>query len=236
MSMRKLRESIHATRRADDFARDAYLFIARAAILTKSWQSYVPAVAHLTKFISRSPSTSNSSTKSMAVLSESDARAVATWMMLDYACRLDDFDSAIQIAYSSRPESTSSPSYTTSRVKFLTKPDFLSIKLLLSILHSDFISFFKLLKRVDGYSAAIASFAIPKMRRQALKCLAVSYLEVEKTWVEQCVGGMEWTELVKSEGVGWELVEKDVKGEMVDTVVIRRVKAKGTQSSDAPRK
>jgi len=88
--------------------------------------------------------------------------------------------------------------------------------ILRSLVKDDWVAFWKVRKRVDGYQRALLGFAEEAVRLHALKCLAKTYFSVERTFVET-MADKEWPELVKS-GVGWELAEGD-------KIIIRRPKA-----------
>jgi hypothetical protein len=79
MAMRRLREGILGSRRRDTFAQRAYMFIAQASILTRSWESYQPTLRHLVHDIhAHSP------------LTALELRDFVGYMILDLACRQNE--------------------------------------------------------------------------------------------------------------------------------------------------
>jgi hypothetical protein len=188
MAMRKLRESVVATRRRDLFAQRCYIFIIRVAILVSAWESYLPALTYLLHDI-----------HPVTPLDPSELNELVIFQILDYACRLGDLHTA-----------------------YLTKVAYgISDRKLLAVLHSlvrdDWMSFWRVRKKVDGYQRAIMSFAENDMRLRALKCLGKTYFSAEKSFVE-AMADREWDQLVAG-GLGWELQDDDV-------VTIRRAKAR----------
>jgi hypothetical protein len=193
--MRKLRESLTATHRVDAFARSTYLFIIRATILVGAWEAYVPAISHLLATIAP-----------ISPLSESDARAVGVWRVLDAACRQNDVARAMALRAS------------------LAMRDASVDGVIRALLHGEWGAWWMAKRRVDGYMRALMEPAEARVRVAALKCLARAYLSVEREFVER-VAGRSWEELVERDGIGWELV-KGEEGGGKDVVVIRRVKGR----------
>lgn len=188
MAMRKLRESIVATRRHDVFAQRCYLFIIRVAILVSSWESYLPALTYLLHEI-----------HPVTPLDTSELNELVIFQILDHACRLGDFHSAylVKIGYG----------ITDRKVQVILN----------SLVRDDWMSFWKIGKKVDGYQRSILAFAENDLRLRALKCLGKSYFSAEKGFIE-AMTDRPWDRLV-ADGVGWELGENNV-------VVIRRAKGR----------
>jgi hypothetical protein len=188
MAMRKLRESIVATRRRDVFAQRCYIFIIRVAILVSAWESYLPALTYLLHEI-----------HPVTPLDTSELNELVIFQILDYSCRLGDFHTAysVKVAYG------------------------INNRKLQTILHSlardDWMSFWRVRKKVDGYQRAIMGFADNEMRLRALKCIGKTYFSAEKSFVE-AMADRQWDQLV-SGGLGWELQDSG-------TVIIRRAKAR----------
>lgn len=181
-AMRKLREAIVASHRTDHFAQRAYIFIIHAAILTKSWESYLPALRYLLQNIhTQTPMTS------------SEFNEFAGYYILDLACRQGEIASA----FAHRSRLGFAYSDPTGRVD----------RLLRALVMDDWISFWQLHKLVDGYQKRIMEFKEDEIRLHALKCIGRSYFGAEKGYIEKCTG-KDWDQLVKS-GVGWELQEGD---------------------------
>jgi hypothetical protein len=187
-AMRKLREAIVASRRLDSFAQRAYVFIIRAAILARSWEAYQPAILYLLEQIHR-----------QCPLPASELNEFAAYHVLDLACRQSDFNSAfmIRLAYHVKEW----------RVNMVLR----------SLISDDWVMFWRMRNRVDGYQRCLMSWAEDKMRLHVLKCLGRTYFTAKKAFVEKATE-KSWEELIKN-GIGWEL--KDA-----NTVIIRKPKSK----------
>jgi hypothetical protein len=167
-AMRKLREAIVATRRHDNFAQRAYIFIIHAALLVQSWESYVPALLYLLQEIHpRTP------------LPTHELNEFVHYHILDLACRLGDYHGAyaVRIVYGARDR----------RVDAILR----------ALVRDDWVLFWRVRRRVDGHQRALLGFAEEGVRLHALKCLAKTYLSVGKTFVEASAD-KEWTDLVKN--------------------------------------
>lgn len=179
-AMRKLKEALIASRRIDDFARNAYVFIIRAMIFVKSWESYGPALVYLLRTIHR-----------RVPLAPHELREFATYYVLDLGCRQYELAEAFRAKYAYRIEDR--------RIDVALR----------ALVEEDALDFWKVKGQVDAYQRNIMSFADEGMRLYALKCIAKVYFTVEKSFVEKVAGGTKWEELVKG-GVGWELQEDGV--------------------------
>ena len=188
MAMRKLREGLVASKRTDSFAQRAYIFIIRAAILTSSFESYQPALLHLLYRI-----------HPVQPLSTSEVKEFVGYHILDLVCRPGQYGDAYAV-----------------RSKWNFK-DKLVEGVFQALIRDDWVLFWKLKSQVDGYQRAIMSWAEGELRTHTLKCLAKTYFNVERKYVESCAG-RSWEELKTKDGVGWEL-----EG---DRVTIRRIKRK----------
>lgn len=188
MAMRKLRESVVATRRRDLFAQRCYIFIVRVAVLVCAWESYLPALTHLLHDI-----------HPVTPLDVLELHELVSFQILDYACRLKDFHTAyrVKIAYGIRDRKVAA--------------------VLQSLARDDWIAFWRVRRKVDGYQRAIVGFAEGEVRLRALKCMGKTYFSAEKAFLE-AMADQEWEKLVKG-GLGWELGENDI-------VTIRKAKAK----------
>ena len=175
MAMRKLREGIVGSGRLDTFAAKAYMFIIKAAILTSTFESYHPALLHLLNAIH--PQTP---------LSTSELHEFVGYYILDLACRQKDFAEAFRVRNRWR--------YRDEQVEGV----------LLALVRDDWIKFWMLRDKVDGYQRAFLLWVNDEVRKHALKCLAKTYFTVEKAYVERC-GGRSWGDLKALNGVGWEL-------------------------------
>jgi hypothetical protein len=179
-SLRKLREGIVGSGRADDWAVQAYSFSIRLAILAAAHDSYRPALLYLLgRLQARRP-------LAPVALAEFGAYAV-----LDAACREGD----VAAAYAAR--------------RRWGLRDARIDSVLGALVHGDYERFWRVRRAIDGYRGKLMDWAGERMRRHALVCLARAYLTAELALVER-VTGRQWRELVEADGVGWELVGSTV--------------------------
>ncbi|KAK8157076.1 hypothetical protein IWX90DRAFT_467733 [Phyllosticta citrichinensis] len=178
-AMRKLREGILSSHRVDRFAQRAYIFIIHASILSRAWESYLPALLHLLQAIHEH-----------TPLTTSEFNEFAGLHILDIACRQGDLATAF------RKKSKVEYGYhdPTGRVDSLLK----------ALVMDDWVTFWRLSKRVEGYQKRIMEFKEEEIRLHALKCIGRSYFNAERSFIEKCTG-RSWEQLVKMNGVGWEL-------------------------------
>ncbi|KAF2457765.1 hypothetical protein BDY21DRAFT_371332 [Lineolata rhizophorae] len=230
-AMRKLRESILATRRTDLFAQRAYIFIVHAAVLCSAWQSYLPALTYLLHDIhgpsAAAPAGAGGSGGAVAVAeaarAEAEARGHAplsppelhehaAYLILDTACRQARLAAAFALYFRYRP------------------PAPRLLPALRALARGDWVAWWRLRRGVDGYAGRVMAFADEAMGLHALKCLGRGYLGCERRFVEGAVGGVAWGELCEKGGkwnVGWELEGAEEGEEGEQRVVIRRPKVKG---------
>lgn len=191
MAMRKLRESILGSKRRDQFAQRAYILIVQASILARHWESYHPALLYLLEEI-----------HPITPLSPPELHDFLGYRILDLACRQYELNDAFAVRHQYRLNDR--------RLNVV----------LHSLVHDDWVRFWRTKRAVDGYQRAIMEFAVDRIRVQALKSLGMSYLTADKKYIERC-GDASWPELVKG-GVGWELQDSGA-------VVIRRPRVKPQQ-------
>lgn len=161
-ALRKLREGVTASGRADAFAHRAYFFTIHVSILCRDWASYVPALHTLLYSLHpRNP------------LSQSQLQEYAGYQILDLACRQGDFAAARE-----------------TKVRFNHSDR--RVEMLLSALVSDnWVQFWRARRGVDGYQRALCGFAEQGVRVNALKVIGKSYLVCDRRWVEDAAG-KEW--------------------------------------------
>ncbi|RYP65867.1 hypothetical protein DL771_008096 [Monosporascus sp. 5C6A] len=179
-ALRKLREGIVASKRADAFAVQAYLFCIRLAVLVKHPESYHPALLHLLRRI-RGPHGGNSDVMTSVELAEA-----AGYLVLDTACRRGD----LAEAYALRRRY----GLADARVDGVLR----------ALAHDNWIALARLKGRVDGHRARLLEFAEERVRRHLLKCFARSYLSVDLGFLERSAE-RKWYALMAEDGVGWEL-------------------------------
>ncbi|KAI9660950.1 MAG: hypothetical protein M1821_009277 [Bathelium mastoideum] len=224
-AMRKLRESLVATGRAGAFARRAYCFLIRAAILAHAWEAYHPALLHLLSTIHSSPVPGSA-------LSAPEWREFAAYRVLDAACREGDLALAVElwgrmavgasagvagvgsvagaaggVGGGSGVAGAGGGGVRDRRIGAVVR----------ALIRGDWHGFWRLRRAVDGYQRRVMDFAEEKVRLHAMKCLGVAYNQAERRFVERCAEE-EWAELVRR-GCGWEC-----EGEWV---MIKKRKAKG---------
>ncbi|RCI14496.1 hypothetical protein L249_5921 [Ophiocordyceps polyrhachis-furcata BCC 54312] len=174
-ALRKLREAIVASGRADDFAVQAYLFCIRLSVLVKRADSYHPAVLHLLRSMHpRHPLTSV------------EVQEVAGYLVLDTACRRRQLSEAFEL-----------------RRRYGLRDAKVGV-VLSAMVHDDLFAFSRVKRAVDGHCARIMEWAEADLRMHALKCIGQTYLQLDVDFLER-VTASSWDELKKRDGVGWEL-------------------------------
>jgi hypothetical protein len=174
-ALRKLREGVVASQRADKFAIQAYLFCIRLSVLVQQPESYHPATLHLLRRIHpRMP------------LSSIELHEVVSYLVLDAACRRRDFGEAFSI-----------------RQHYGLK-DYKVNAALSSLAHDNYIVYHRVRRSVDGHRARIMEWGMSDLRLHTLKCFSRTYLGVDLDYLEMATDS-KWDDLKQSDGVGWEL-------------------------------
>lgn len=173
IAMRKLREAIVASSRADDFAKDVYIFIIRTTILVGHPESYHPAILHLFRHL-----------HAFASLSFEEEKECIGYYILDLACRQHDFAAAFRIRnlYDDR--------------------DWKIDGVLTALVHGYWVLYWRVKDKSSELEKRLMEWADERMGNHALRCLGKSYLSVPKAYVEQCMG-MTWEDLEKLKKVSW---------------------------------
>ncbi|KAM5354377.1 hypothetical protein ACJ41O_001026 [Fusarium nematophilum] len=180
MSLRKLREGIVATKRADNFSTQVYIFSIRLSILVKHPESYHPAILHLLRYIAV-----------WHPMTATEIEEIAGYFMLDTACRRRDLTEAYFI-----------------KRDFKIKNRKLNIALR-ALAHDNYIVWHKIKRDVDTYCLKLLEWADEEMRLHTLKCFGRSYLNVDLKFLELATD-RKWKDLKEKDGVGWELDEEKV--------------------------
>ncbi|KAJ4378187.1 hypothetical protein N0V83_001021 [Neocucurbitaria cava] len=129
-ALRKLREAITASARADAFALRAYFFTIHVSILCSDWSSYLPSLHTLLQHIhARHP------------LSPPDLKEYVGLLILDQACRQSDLALARE-----------------TKVKYGFS-DWRVEGVLRALVRDDYVGFWRLRRGVDGYQRAVMGFA-----------------------------------------------------------------------------
>ncbi|KAI0433415.1 hypothetical protein F5Y09DRAFT_298855 [Xylaria sp. FL1042] len=174
-ALRKLREGIVASKRTDDFAKQAYIFCIRFAILVKHPESYHPAILHLLRRIHP--------VRSMTTV---ELNEVTSYLVLDTACRRNNLGEAFAL-----------------RHRYQLKDSKVNA-VLDALTHDNYVEFKRLRQKVDGYRAKLLEYAEEPVRKHLLKCFSRTYLSVDLSFLETSADSS-WTRLTTEDGVGWEL-------------------------------
>lgn len=174
-ALRKLREGIVASKRADDFSVQAYLFCIRLAVLVKHSESYHPAILHLLRKI-----------EPLHPMTGVERSEVVGYLVLDTACRRNDLAEAYAIRHRYKLKDA--------------KVD----GVLDALTHDNYVVFRRMKMSVDGHKAKLLEFAEDAMRVHTLKCFGRTYLSIELAYLEKCADAT-WMDLITNDGVGWEL-------------------------------
>ncbi|KAF7544006.1 hypothetical protein G7Z17_g10294 [Cylindrodendrum hubeiense] len=175
MALRKLREGIVASKRADDFAIQAYLFCIRLSVLVKHPESYHPAILHLLRHI-----------LPLHPLTSIEVQEVVGYLILDTACRRRELADAFSI-----------------RHEYQIKDGKLDAALD-ALTHDNYILFQRVKNDVDRHRAKLLEWAEDDVRLHALKCFGRTYLSVDLGFLEMATDS-KWKDLKEKDGVGWEL-------------------------------
>ncbi len=116
---------------------------------------------------------------------------MTTYLILDTAIRQNDLGRAYALRYKSR----TSFGFKSRVVDSILK----------SIATGDWITFWRVREKVDGYIRAILHWHLEGQRKSALKAIGRSYLTCDIKYILQSAAGgeMSWEELVEAEGIGW---------------------------------
>ena len=198
-ALRKLREGLlgsSASSSSPVFAQRVHVFNIRLAILAHSWESYMPSLMHLltTLHTQEHP------------LPQSELTEMTSYLIIDLATRQDDPRAAFALRHNSR-------------VRFRYENQTVN-RILRSIMTNDWVAFWRIRRKVDGYLRAILYWQAEKLRKIALKTIGRTYMTCDVKYILASTTGSEmtWEELVKAEDVGWALDG--------DKVIIRKPKSR----------
>ena len=203
-ALRKLREGLLAsssTAPSPVFAQRVHVFNIRLAILAQHPESYHSSLLHLLSVLHSSE----------YPLPRSELCEMTAYLILDLATRQADLGNAYALRYNSR-------------IKFGYENRNIDL-LLHSIVTTDWVSFWRIRRKVDGYLRAILHYHAEKLRKTALKAIGRSYMTCDIKWILDSSTGSElsWRELVEEEDVGW---IRDG-----DRAIIRKPKSKPPRAS-----
>ena len=175
LAMRKLREAIVASSRADHFAKTVYLFIIRTAIMLEHVESYHPALLHLLCHV-----------RKVVPLSEDEEMEFVGFYLLDVACRQLDFAAAFRIQ--------NQHGFRDGKIGTV----------LTALVHGNWILFAKAKAEANAYQRRLIGWADGEMASCLVQYLGKSYLSIPKRYVEQSTD-MDWQELKKLRNLPWVL-------------------------------
>ncbi|KAI9725331.1 MAG: hypothetical protein M1828_003346 [Chrysothrix sp. TS-e1954] len=158
MAMRKVREGIVASKRADAFAQDVYKFIIRSTIRAEKREAYHPALLYLLRSLDvRSP------------LSEQDRQELAGYLVLDLACFQNDLNAAymLQRRY---------------ELQDRTIRDILH-----ALARENWDSYWKSKHAATVCQWQLTSYADERMRRHVGKCLTKTYFTCDRDFIEKAL-------------------------------------------------
>jgi hypothetical protein len=191
LALRKLREALLATSSSASspvFSQRVHVFCIRLAILAFHPPSYHPPLMHVL-FILHTP---------QFPLPASELSEMTTYLILDLACRQQEFAGA----YSMRSISRLHRGYESRIVDEIVG----------AVVTNNWVAFWRVRRQVDGYVRALMQWTIPSLRRNSLKALGRAYLSCDVEWVRQSAAGaeMSWRELVEKENIGWIMEDSKV--------------------------
>jgi hypothetical protein len=184
MSLRKLREALLAsasTANSPVFSQRVHVFNIRLAILAFHPPSYYPPLLHLL-FVLHTP---------QDPLPMTELNEMTVYLILDLACRQGEMASA----YSLRSNS---------KLKWGLQSRTVD-SVLAAIATGNWVAFWRVRRRVDGYVRAVLLWQVEQLRKSTLKAFGRAYMGCDLKWIlASATGGeMGWDELVEREKVGW---------------------------------
>ena len=116
---------------------------------------------------------------------------MTTYLVLDLACRQQEIASAFSLRSNSRLHRGYN-----SRI---------ADEIVAAVVTNNWVAFWGVRRRVDGYVRALMQWTVPSLRRNSLKALGRAYLNCDLVWLLQSTTGaeMSWEELVERENIGW---------------------------------
>ena len=116
---------------------------------------------------------------------------MTVYLILDLACRQGEMASA----YSLRSNS---------KLRWDLQSRIVD-SVLASINTGNWVAFWRVRRRVDGYVRAVMQWQTERLRKSTLKAFGRAYMGCDVKWILASATGMEmtWEELVERENVGW---------------------------------
>ncbi|KIW28990.1 uncharacterized protein PV07_04841 [Cladophialophora immunda] len=199
LALRKLREGLLASSTSAPspvFSQRVHVFNIRVAVLALHPEGYHPSLLHLLSVL-HTPE---------YPLPRSELVEMTAYLILDTAIRQRDLYQAYALRYNSR-------------IRFGFKSRDVD-GVLKSLVMGDWVTFWRVRQKVDGYVRAILHWHLETQRKMVLKAIGRAYYACDVNWILQSATGgqLSWNELVNVEDVGW-MREGD-------KVVIRKPKPK----------
>lgn len=201
LALRKLREGLlgsSASAPNPVFSQRVHVFNIRAAVLAFHPEGYHPSLLHLLSVL-HTPD---------HPLPDSELVEMTTYLILDTALRQNNLQQAYALRYNSR-------------MRFGFKNRVVD-SILKSVVMGDWVTFWRIRQKVDGYVRAILYWHLESQRKMVLKAIGRAYYSCDVKWIVHSATGddMTWDAMVKAEDVGW-MREGD-------KVMLRKPKAKAT--------
>lgn len=164
MAMRKLREAVVATARADEFAQSAYVFIVHAAVAARNAEAYHPAILYMLHRMHR-----------LSPLEQARLDETVGLRILDLACRQSDFATAYATIHRHR------------------HADKVVLRAVNGLVHGNWHEFWAAREDAGTYQKGLIQWADDSMRRRALNAIGKSYLSVDVSFMRKATA-MPWEE------------------------------------------
>jgi len=174
MAMRKLREAIVSTKRADVFVQNVYMFIIHAAIVARDFEAYHPAILHMLYRVHRTQP-----------LGPERLQELIGLHILDVACRQSDLAAARAAVCRFHCDNT------------------IVLRVVNSLVHNDWLGFWTALGTASKYQKHLIHWAEDTIRRHALNAIGRSYFSVDKVFLQRSTGQMAWDEVKRTYGLTW---------------------------------
>ena len=184
LALRKLREGLLASSKTvpqPAFSQRVHVFSIRVALLALHPEGYHPPLLHLLTVLHTTEHP----------LPRSELVEMTAYLILDTAIRQNDLTQAYALRYQSR-------------VRFGFNSRIVD-SILKSVVTGNWVMFWRVRQKVDGYLRAILHWQLEQQRKTVLKTIGRAYYACDAKWIVQSSTGGEtsWDVLVKVEDVGW---------------------------------
>lgn len=184
LALRMLREGLLASSASAPnpvFSQRVHVFNIRAAILAFHPEGYHPSLLHLLSVLHTADHP----------LPSSELVEMTTYLILDTAIRQNNLHQAYVLRWNSR-----------ARFGFRSR---VVDSLLKAIVMGDWVTFWRVRQKVDGYLRAILHWHLETQCKTVLKTIGRAYYSCDVKWIIQSATGdeMTWDQLVEAEDIGW---------------------------------